>query len=254
MEKAHSAAAALMEAGRQINDPRSTGTGLALKAWIALTSDDYIGALNFAEAGIAIARTTFDLESASNAKISALVLLKRPHSFELLRAYIDKCMANDWQYWLSGADALLGIALAMHGKLSAGIRSIEKAILNRERERYYTAADWCRLFLCEIYLEIISGAEKPPLKVIARNIFTIAAVNFTAEKRICALVEKARQNPQVDPNGHHFGRSEMILGLLYKAKRKRGLAIQHLTEAKRIASQYGRTPMLAKIEAAIAAL
>jgi hypothetical protein len=43
-----------------------------------------------------------------------------------------------------------------------------------------------------------------------------------------------------------------VLGLLYKAKKRRGLAVQHLTEAKRIISQFGQTPMLAKIEAALA--
>jgi len=46
----------------------------------------------------------------------------------------------------------------------------------------------------------------------------------------------------------------MILGLLYKAKKKRALAVQHLTEAKRITSQFGPTPMLAKIDAALAEL
>ena len=46
----------------------------------------------------------------------------------------------------------------------------------------------------------------------------------------------------------------MIMGLLYKAKKKRALAIHHLAEAKRIASQFGPTPMLAKIEAALAEL
>ena len=46
----------------------------------------------------------------------------------------------------------------------------------------------------------------------------------------------------------------MILGLLYKSKKKRALAVRHLTEAKRISSQFGPTPMLAKIEAALAEL
>jgi hypothetical protein len=43
----------------------------------------------------------------------------------------------------------------------------------------------------------------------------------------------------------------MFLGLLYKAKKKRALAVQHLTEANRIVSQFG-APMLARIEAALA--
>ena len=57
-----------------------------------------------------------------------------------------------------------------------------------------------------------------------------------------------------DPNGHFIGRCEMILGLLYKAKKKRALALEHLTEARRIASQFGPTPMLAKIDAALTEL
>jgi tetratricopeptide (TPR) repeat protein len=254
MDKAHLAAEELMAVGRRIGDPRSIGMGLALKAWVALTSDDYAGALETAEAGIAIARTPQDEEAAKNAKNCALVLLRRPGALQMLQSYMDKCISNDLLGYLNGAEGIWGVALVLNGQISAGIRWLEQAILAGERDGYLAVADWYRIFLCEIYLEIISGTEKPSATVIARNILSIAAVTLTAEKRICALVEKARQNPQIDPNGHHIGRSEMILGLLYKAKKKRVLATQHLTEAKRIASQYGRTPMLAKIEAALAAL
>jgi hypothetical protein len=46
----------------------------------------------------------------------------------------------------------------------------------------------------------------------------------------------------------------MILGLLCKVKKKRALAVQHLTEAKHILSQFGQTPMLARVETALAEL
>ena len=46
----------------------------------------------------------------------------------------------------------------------------------------------------------------------------------------------------------------MILGLLYKAKKKRALAVQHLTEAKRILLQFGQTPILARVEGALVEL
>jgi hypothetical protein len=46
----------------------------------------------------------------------------------------------------------------------------------------------------------------------------------------------------------------MILGRLYKTKKKTALAVQHLSKAKLIASQYGQTPMLARIDAALAEL
>jgi hypothetical protein len=63
------------------------------------------------------------------------------------------------------------------------------------------------------------------------------------------------ENPHnYDPAGHHAGHAEMILGLLFKIKKKRALALQHLTEAKRILSPFGKSPMLARLNAALAEL
>lgn len=61
-------------------------------------------------------------------------------------------------------------------------------------------------------------------------------------------------NPHFDPAGNHIGHAQIILGLLYKAKRKRVLALEHLTDAKRILSQFGQTPILKRVEAALAEL
>jgi hypothetical protein len=46
----------------------------------------------------------------------------------------------------------------------------------------------------------------------------------------------------------------MILGLLDKAQRRNSSALQHLTEARRIFSQFGQTPVLARVETALAEL
>jgi hypothetical protein len=87
-----------------------------------------------------------------------------------------------------------------------------------------------------------------------RNALTLVIVMSSAQKRIAALVARVRENPQFDPNGHFIGRCEMIMGRLYKTKKKGALALQHLREAKRIASQFGPTPMLARIEGELAEL
>ncbi len=254
MEQAREAAEKLMAVGRRMNDPRSIGLGMALKAWIALTSDDYAAALEFAETSISSARTPYDRVGAKNCKFAALVLLRRPEAFPMLRDWMDECAVNGWHWHGVTADGMWGLALVVHGDISRGIRWMGQSILRRDNEGYRAAADWFRMFLCEIYLEIIAGTEKPPAKVLARNIMTIGAVLFTAQTRISSLVERVRKNPQFDPNGHYIGRCELILGLLYKAKKKRALAVQHLTEAKRIISQFGPTPTLARIEAALAEL
>jgi class 3 adenylate cyclase len=251
MMNAHEAAQELIAIGRRMNDPRSIGYAMALQAWIALTSADYVSALNFAETSIGIARTPHDKELAKGGHIAALVLLQRTEAFATLRTWMEECVVHDWHWYLVSFEGLWGVALAMQGKIGAGIRWMEQAILKREREGYRTAADWYRMLLCDIYLEIISGNARPSAKIIARNILPLAAVMFTAKKRISSLVERVRQNPQFDPNGLHIGRCEMTLGLLYKARKKRAFAVSHLTEAKRIVSQFGPTPMLARIDAAL---
>jgi hypothetical protein len=112
-----------------------------------------------------------------------------------------------------------------------------------------------RLTLAEIYLQMIAGNEKPPpLPILLRNLPTILRVMTTAPSRIPDLLKRVLANPHFDPAGHHIGRAQMILGLFYKIKKKRALALQHLTEAKRVLSPFGQTPILARVDTALAEL
>ncbi len=126
--------------------------------------------------------------------------------------------------------------------------------MRRDKEGYVADANWCRFNLAEVYLEIIAGGEKPPFVVLLKNLSILLKVMVTASSRIRALVALAPQHPQYEPNGFYTGKSEMLLGLLYKAKKRRALAIQHLTEAQRIFSQFGQTPVLARVETALVEL
>ena len=254
MTNALKAAEELVEVGRRMNDPRSLGYGIAQQAMVALVKDDYQTALNLGNTCISVARTPFDRVFSDQARITALVLLKRPEGIPMLREFIERCVANGWNTSLDIVEGIWGVALVMQGQIRKGIHCVEQTILRCEREGNRAYADWSRMFLCEIYLAIVIGKEKVPLLVLLRNAPTLIAVIFTAQRRIHALVERIRQNPRIDPHGFHFAHTETILGLLYKANNKRALALQHLTEAKRIASQFGPTPMLEKIEAALAEL
>jgi hypothetical protein len=246
------AAEELVELGRRMNDPRSLGYGIAIMANIAFAKDDHHTALNLGEMGISVARTPYDREFSNQARIGALVLLKRPEGIPMLRDYIERCGANGWNTSLDTVGGIWGVALVIQGQIHKGIHCIEQTISRCDRESFFFLADFYRLILCEIYLEIITGKEKAPLPVLLRNAPTLVAVLYTAQWRIHALVERVRQNPQLDPNGIHIARVETILGLLYKVKKKRSLALRHLTDAKRIASQFGPSRMLTKIERALA--
>ena len=94
---------------------------------------------------------------------------------------MEYCRANDWSYFLTGLDGVWGVVLVLKGEMRAGIQWLEKSIQRRDQEGYHRAASWYRMFLCETYLEIISGSERPPIGIIAKNLVILTQVFVTAE-------------------------------------------------------------------------
>jgi class 3 adenylate cyclase len=254
LTEARAAVRRLMVNGVSMNDPRSVGYATAMRALIAILSDNYEAGLEIADLGINTSHAPFERAIASSARNIALVLLNKPSGLDEVGGYIAKCAENGWTLFLSGPDNLWGVGLAMNGRIDEGLRYIEQTISRREKEGYRASADWCRLFLCEVYLDILSGKGKPSLGLFLRNFRSLASVLTFGAKRIRVLIEQVRSNPQFDRDGHFIGRAEMILGLLYKAKKKKALAQTHLTEARRIVSAFGPSPMLARIDAALGEL
>jgi hypothetical protein len=255
VNEARDEARELMRHGSSIDDPRSTGLGLWLLTWIALFADSYVEALEYSEQSLAVAVTPFDRYVALGAKGCALVPLRRTGEgatvLEEARSHFagDGCL-----YLVGGLDTMLGVCRVLRGDIRGGIHMLEELILEIEGKGYRTGADWVRLFLGDILLQIISQNERVPLTALAKNLPTLLKVMFTGSSRITALMASVLENPQLEGEAPFFGRAQMILGLLHKARKKRALALQHLNEAKRIFSQFGQTPILARIETALTEL
>ncbi|MBK5650678.1 MAG: AAA family ATPase, partial [Rhizobium sp.] len=255
MNDARDSARALMEVGQRLDDPRSTGLGLCVLALIAMLSDAYLEALEFSEQSISLAVTPFDRETALNIKGCVLALLRRTEEgLSILEAFRNRCAVDGDLYSLTTSDAILGVSKVIQGDISKGIRLLKEAISKRENEGYRAAADWYRLFLGEVYLQIIEGKEKVPLKILLRNLLTLLKVMGTASPSIRILMESLLANPRFHPDGYMPGRAHMLLGLLYKAKKRTAPALHHLTESRRILSQFGKTPILTRVDAALAEL
>lgn len=252
--EARKAANRLMVVGVAMNDPRSLGYGTAMNALIAMVTDDFEQAFALAEEALSVSRVEFERAIATSAIKSALVPLNKPGAAEEVQRYVTSCGERGWTLFQSGPETMLGVALTMDGRIDHGIRHIKAAIARREREGYQAAADWYRLFLCEIYLAIISGEGKKSPGIVLRNMRSVVSGLMFGAPRILALVERVRANPQFDREGHYIGRTEMILGLLYKAKKKKVLATRHLTEARRIVATSGTSPMLTRIDGALTEL
>ena len=158
MNDARESARELMQVGRLLNDPRSTGLGLGLLTWIALVSDSFAEALDYSEQSLAVAVTPWDRSAAIDGKGCALVLLRQTEEGEkLLEEHRRRCIADGYLYTLVGIDGIIGVCKVFQGNIRRESDLIEEAILRREKEGYRIAADWCRAYLAEVYLQIISG-------------------------------------------------------------------------------------------------
>jgi hypothetical protein len=255
MSDGRDSARELMQVGHFLNDPRSTGFGLYLLTWIALVSDSYDEALEYSEQSVMTAVVPFDRAGALQSKGSALVLLRKTkEGVKLLEAQRTRYLADGDLYSSVGTDIMLAIAKVFQGSVRRGLDSLENEVLRNEKEGYRAAADWCRVYLAEVYLQIISGKEKVPLPILLKNLPTLLKVIVTAHSRIRAWMTCVLENPHLDSAGHHIGHAQMILGMLYKAKKKPALAVRHLNEARRILSQFGETPILARLDSALVEL
>jgi hypothetical protein len=255
-ERGHAAKAAntaddLLAVGRRINDTRSIAYGMALKAIVAIQGGDFGRALEYAENGILMARTHSDVLVNRLFKIWALAALKRPESLDVTRQFRDECEANGWQQFHDLSGGPWGTALIIHGDFGAGMRWLQRSISRLQEYGMVGVANVVRTALAEVYLRIILKTERPPFWVVMRNLPALLRAGIVAVSRVEALVKDVRAQPHVDREGVVYGRCEMILGLLCKAKKRRLEAVSHLTEAKRLFAQLGPTPELNRIEQAL---
>ena len=109
MTEARDVAQELMQVGRLLGDPRSTGLGLALMTWIALVANSYAEALEYSEQSLGVAVTHFDRNTAVIGKGCALVLLRRTEEgAQLLERDRRRCVADGDVYRLAGSDGIIG--------------------------------------------------------------------------------------------------------------------------------------------------
>jgi class 3 adenylate cyclase len=255
MKNAKQIAEEMSAIGRQLNDPRPTGMAMGILSWIALTSDDYEKALHYADECLQIAFAPQERMNALGVKGSALAFLRKVEDANAVLSDIRGQLRDlNWRYEQTLVEPAYGVLTVLKGELAKGISIIQSAIASARRDRWRAAEDWAKLFLCEVYLEVLFPKDRPSLATLLKNLPAIIGILFIGRSSIERLISEVQCNPQFDPGGHHIGRAEMILGLLYKGLKRRALAVQHLTQARLIFLQLGPTPILTRVETALAEL
>jgi hypothetical protein len=253
--RARGFADATLKNARERNDPRALGLGLWIIGWIDILDERHGEALEHAEEGLRASLLPLDRSANSQVKGIALILLGRLNEgLAVLTDLKEQLHRNGWLWNLAGTDLILSIALVMRGEFGSGIRKIDAYIAERDHDGYQAAADWGRIYLAEIYLELLAGKERPPLHVLLRNIiFLVLSLPFAA-RRALDLLERAKANDQFSRTGILAARIEYNLGLLNRIKKRPDLARNHLTGARRIAEPLNATPLVCKIDNALASL
>ncbi len=251
---AHKASDRMIAIGTTNNDARSLGYGTAMKALIAMVTDDHELALKMAQEAQRASRVEFELAIAEAARVGSLVPLGKPGALETVKRHVHSCDAKGWTLFTIGPETMLGVAYAMNGQIAEGLQQIRNVIERRDAEGTQVSADWGRLFLCEMHLAILSGEGGGSVAVLLRNFRSILRIMISGEKELVAMLEQVRENPQFDSDGHYNARCDMIMGLLCKARKRNGQAVEYLTKARTVVEMAGQSPMLARIDSALSEL
>ena len=238
----------ILTAARNHGDPRATGLGLWTLGWVDIVDERYSDAVAHADECIRTALTPMDRSVGRQVKGVALSLTgKLDEGLAILRPLRDDFLANDWRYNLSGTDLALSIATVLGGAFGRGVRLCEKFVREQEAAGYQLVADWGRINLAEVYLEMLSSEQRPPLQMILRNAVFLLRLKFSGREWIKRLLQKASENTQFSERGILRARVEFGLARLYCLQRRNVLAKDHLARAKRAAEQLCADAMLARI-------
>jgi tetratricopeptide (TPR) repeat protein len=252
-KEARQAATRLIVSGRERNDPRAIGQANLMLAYTDMLGDDPMAAMAHAQECMRIAVAPNERLQGAVVKAAAEILLGRA------REGLTELDAANAEFERSGSllfvqSAPRGVALAMMGRISEGIRVIERQIAQADSVGDQTRAAWSRIILAEVYIQILSGKEKPPLRVLLRNLSTIVGVLISGANRARALLKKAAEVTMLSDRGIHIARINYDLGALAAIRKRRDEARRYFVQARTSAESQSADKLLQRIDAALAQL
>lgn len=151
-------------------------------------------------------------------------------------------------------DGPRGVALIETGRIAEGIRVVRRAIVAREAVGDRTVAGFARILLAEIYIQVLKGGQRTPLRVVLHNLPTLVAARLRGVRRASALIETAATNPQWDANSAALARIDFNRGELWRLKRRPAKARECFERASRAAEAQGLDKLRRRSEEALARL
>ena len=245
----------LIESGRQRDDRRTLAMAYWTLGWIDLAGERVEDAIKDADECGKTAVAGFDIVAGKFVKVNAELLTgKVDKTLERLLEQREWLETNGWVFSANGADCSIGTALLLRRRLKEAILYLEKALAQSDQHGDQYAAVWNRIALAEIYLAIVTNSGKPSLRVLANNLGAVVTGKLRGAERALVLLEQARKMSQVHERGVLRARIDLDVGLLLAQKRQFSAARQRFLSARAAAEAQDVSPMLARIDAALARL
>jgi class 3 adenylate cyclase len=254
MQEAEQWAWRLVSSGRERNDGRALGLAYWTLAWIDVCNGRYDSAILNADECLRAAVTPWDEVIGAIAKATAKLFNRDVQGLTRIQELRRWASEHGTKYADVAMEGALAVGLVLSGRVSEGIKFLESAIAARDADGFRSVAAWNRITLAEIYLEILTARERPPMRIIVKNLWTFLASMLFGARRAEELLEKAAAHEQLHERGALRARINMDLGLLYKLKRQPGRARTFLEMARVPAELQGATSLVGKIDAALAEL
>jgi class 3 adenylate cyclase/tetratricopeptide (TPR) repeat protein len=243
----------LQDRGRRLGDPRLEAAGLGNLAWFDLVDERYEDMLANANASLEIAIAPMDIGLAQLLKGMAMVFTGRvDEGAALLWSTRTRCMAAGWTYITSASDTALGPTMVLRGEFGKGVRFLESIIETDINLGFVVGRDMARMYLAQVYLELLAPTQPRPMGVVLRNLPFLIRTTLTGWRKAMEMMLAVRENPMFSGTSHWRARAEANLGFLYLLKKRFSEARECLLRARPIAEQLNSAALLAKIDAALA--
>jgi class 3 adenylate cyclase len=188
--EAREVAMRLIASGEERRDPRGIGSANLLLGYIEEICDDPVAATAHAE----------ERRQAAMVKAVSKILLGH------VREGLEEIEVLNSEFERSGVLMAMqcmfqGVGLAMQGRISEGIRMIEKEIDQADATGDQTRAALSRIILAEVYIQIRSGKEKFGVIVLFRNFWTVTGALIFGASRARTLLRQAAAVKKLSERG-----------------------------------------------------